>query len=154
MIDETDRHILSLLQEDARLSNAAVAEQVGLTTSTVFERIKKLEKKGVIKQYVAIVDPALIDQPITAFIRLVVGASDSDDYVAAKKRFVAHCLDEPQVLECHSVAGEDCYVLKVRVCTTQDLENLLERLRTSAPVTKSTSSIVMSTFKEETKLPL
>lgn len=152
MLDDVDRQIVLMLQEDARLSNAALAEAVGLTTSTVYERVKKLEKKGVIKKYVAIVEPEAINKPIAAFIRLVMGMTAEDDYVTSKRNFIANCLAEPDVLECHSVAGEDCYILKVRVTTPQALEQLLERLRSNALVAKSTSSIVLSTFKEDTKV--
>ena len=148
MIDEIDAKILELLQADGRLSNAAVAEQVGLTTSTVFERIKKLEKKGIIQRYVALVDPQKLGKPITAFVRLIIGTAPGEDYAASKQDFVAKCLAEPDILECHSVAGEECYLLKIRVATTNELEKLLERLRTYTLVAKSTSSIVMSTFKE------
>ncbi|MCP5100172.1 MAG: Lrp/AsnC family transcriptional regulator [Chloroflexi bacterium] len=152
MLNEIDSHILSLLQDDARLSNAAIAEQVGLTTSTVYERIKKLEKKGVIERYVAVVNKTAVNKPISAFIRLVVNANPGEDYVECKKSFVTQCVKHPDVLECHSVAGEDCYVLKVCVAHTGDLEQLLEQLRSFGGVVKSTTSIVMSTFKETTKI--
>jgi Lrp/AsnC family transcriptional regulator, leucine-responsive regulatory protein len=154
MIDETDAQILDLLQTDGRLTNAAIAEKVGLTTSTVYERVKKLEKKGIIQRYVAIVDPQKLGKPITAFIRLVIGTALGEDYAACKQDFVAKCLAEPDILECHSVAGEECYLLKVRVADTANLEKLLERLRSYTLVAKSTSSIVMSTFKEELKISM
>ena len=73
MIDATDRKILDLLQENARLSNAEMAEAVGLTVSSVHERVKKMEKKGIIKGYVAMVDPDKLGKPLLAFIRLTVG---------------------------------------------------------------------------------
>ena len=152
MIDEIDAKILDLLQADGRLSNAAIAEQVGLTTSTVFERIKKLEKKEIIQRYVAVVDPQKLGKPITAFIRLIIGTAPDKDYTACKQEFVAQCQAEPDILECHSVAGEECYLLKVRVANPSELEKLLERLRTYTLVAKSTSSIVMSTFKEEMRI--
>jgi Lrp/AsnC family leucine-responsive transcriptional regulator len=154
MLDEIDLQILDLLQGDARLSNAAIAEQVGLTTSTVFERVKKLEKKGVIQRYVAIVDGAAVGKTITAFVRIVIGTGPGDDYLSCKRQFTKHCQQEPDVLECHTVAGEDCYVLKVRAATPQDLESLLERIRSYAPTVRSTSSIVLSTVKEDTKITL
>ena len=154
MLDEIDYQILELVQSDARLSNAAIAEQVGLTTSTVFERVKKLEKKGVIQRYVAIVDGTAVGKTITAFVRLIIGTGPEDDYIACKRQFNESCLKEPDVLECHTVAGEDCYVLKVRAASPQDLENLLERIRSYAPIVRSTSSIVLSTIKEDTKLSL
>lgn len=152
MLDEIDYHILDLLQDNGRYSNAAIAEQVGLTTSSVFERIKKLENRGVIRRYVAIVDGTAVGKPITAFIRLAVGESEPGNYQACKKAFTERCLTEPDILECHSVAGEDCYILKVRATTTSDLETLLERLRTFAPILRSTTNIVLSTFKESSKV--
>ncbi len=152
MIDEIDAQILMLLQENGRLANAAIAEQVGLTTSTVFDRIKRLEKRGVIQRYVALVDAAALGKPITAFVRLVVGADGNESYLASKRQFAELCQTEPDVLECHTVAGEDCYVLKVRVANTGQLEALIERLRSQANVTRTTTNIVLSTFKEETKV--
>lgn len=146
MIDEIDRRIILRLQEDARLSNAALAEEVGLTVSTVHERVKKLERKGIIKGYVAVVDPAALGKPITAFIRLTVGAQA--DYVESKNKIEAVCLAEPDVLECHGLAGEDCYILKVRVAGPQALERLIERLRSQASISRSITSIALSTFKE------
>ncbi len=152
MIDEIDREILMLLQENGRLSNAAIAEQVGLTTSTVFDRIKKLEKKGIIQKYVAIVDPVALGKPITAFVRLVVSSVEQEDYIQSKRHLSDICLAEPEILECYTVAGEDCTILKVRVSSTKALEGLIERLRSHFIVTKTTTNIVLSTFKEDTKI--
>ena len=152
MIDEVDAKIVMLLQEDGRLSNAAIAEEVGLTTSTVFDRIKKLEKRGVIKKYVAVVDPETVGKSITAFIRLVVGVTGNAEYASCKQAFAEACVAEPAVLECHTIAGDDCYMLKVRVGSPQELEQLLEKLRSYAHVTKSTTNIVLSTFKEESTI--
>ena len=147
MIDEIDRQIVTLLQQDARLSNAALAEAVGLTSSTVHERVKKLEKKGVIKGYVAVVDAEALGKPITAFIRLSVGFTTAG-YMESKNSVMQVCLEEPDVLECHGVAGEDCYILKVRAASPQALEKLIEHIRCRAQVARSTTNIVLSTFKE------
>jgi Lrp/AsnC family leucine-responsive transcriptional regulator len=147
MNDDIDCQILTLLQENGRLSNAALAEQVGLTVSTVHERVKKLEKKGLIKGYVAVVDAEGVGKPITAFIRLLVGTT-SEGYVESKQSVMKACLAEPDVLECHGVAGEDCYILKVVAASPTDLEKLVERIRSKAPVSRSVTSIVLSTFKE------
>ena len=149
MIDDIDRRILMLLQEDARLSNAALAKEVGLTMSTVHERVKKLERKGIIKGYVALVDADALGKPITAFIRLSVGVS-TESYLESKNSVMNVCLAEPEVLECHGVAGEDCYVLKVRTASPKALEKLVERIRCQAAVSRSVTSIVLSTFKEST----
>jgi len=142
MLDATDMKILSLLEKDARLSNQALGEAVGLTSSSVFERVKKLEKKGVIRGYAALVDPAAVGRPITAFIRLMVGSARAPHGVADD------CRAETEILECHHVAGEDCYILKVRTDSPQGLERLVERLRMETDVQRSVTAIVFSTAKE------
>lgn len=151
MIDGIDRQIIESLQQDGRLSNAALAERVGLTTSTVYERVRKLERKGIIKGYVAVVDAEALGKPITAFIRLTVSGL-TESYVDSKSKVMEIALAEPDVLECHGVAGEDCYVLKVRVASPQELERLIERIRTQASISRSTTSIVLSTLKESLTL--
>ncbi|HSH04613.1 MAG TPA: Lrp/AsnC family transcriptional regulator [Anaerolineae bacterium] len=150
--DEIDRKIVELLQEDGRLSNAALAEAVGLTTSAVYERTKKLEKRGVIQKYVALADPELLGQEIAAFVRVTLAYPQGIDYLEAKAEFRAFCMAETAVLECHSVAGEDCFILKVRTGTTLQLEKLLERLRGETIVASTVSNIVLSTIKETTKV--
>lgn len=151
MLDDVDRRLLSLLQENARLSNAALAKAVGLTTSTVHERVKKLERRGAIERYVALVDADVLGKPVMAFIRLTLGAT-SADYVASKSSILAFCRAEPDVLECHCVAGDDCYVVKVRAAAPADLEGLIERMRSCTQVSRTTTQIVLSTLKETTKL--
>ncbi len=148
MLDETDLRILGLLERDARMSNAALAAAVGLTASSVFERVKKLEKRGVIKGYVAVVDPVAVGLPITAFIRAAIGASKEAGYADSKNSVDRVCLEEPGILECHHVAGEDCYILKVRVESPRELERLIERIRSDTAVQRSVTSIVLSTAKE------
>ncbi len=149
MIDDIDRQIVILLQHDARISNTALAEKIGSTSSTVHERIKKLERKGIIKQYVAIVDHEALGKQITAFIRLSVGAV-AGSYIDSKRTVMEIASAEPEILECHGVAGADCYVLKVRVENPQALETLIEKIRSQANIASSVTSIVLSTFKEDT----
>jgi Lrp/AsnC family leucine-responsive transcriptional regulator len=151
MIDEIDRQILSALQEDARLSNATMAQLVGLTTSTVHERVKKLEKKGLIRGYVALVEPEALGKPIMAFVRLTL-SSATVDYLESKSSISDICTTEPDILECHGTAGEDCYILKVRAASPKDLEQLIERIRCNVPVSRSITSIVLSTLKETSKV--
>lgn len=151
MIDNIDRQIVLSLQEDAHLSNAALAEKVGLTISTIHERVKKLEKKGVIKSYTALVDAEALGKPIMAFIRLTVGTTPGD-YLESKNRVVQVCQAEPDVMECHGVAGEDCYIIKVRAASPKDLERLIERIRCNAQISRSVTNIVLSTFKDTTTI--
>jgi Lrp/AsnC family transcriptional regulator, leucine-responsive regulatory protein len=145
MIDEIDRKIIALLQANARLSNAELSESVGLTISSVHERVKKLERKGIITGYVALVDPAKLAKPLLAFIRLSVDSHDT-----AKAGIASLCSEQPDILECHNVAGEDCYILKVRAEGPKQLERLLSDIRRHAAATKSVTNIVLSTHKEST----
>jgi Lrp/AsnC family leucine-responsive transcriptional regulator len=149
-LDDVDLKILAMLEKDARLSNAALAEAVGLTASSVHERVKKLEHRGVIRGYVALVDPAAVGRQITACIRLTVGSPRGVDYHDAIKGVAGVCKDHSEILECHHVAGEDCYILKVRTGTTQELEQLLDVIRSGNDVQRSVTAIVLSTAKETT----
>jgi Lrp/AsnC family transcriptional regulator, leucine-responsive regulatory protein len=147
-VDETDLRILAMLEKDARQSNAAIGAAVGLAASSVHERVKKLEARGVIKGYVAVIDPAAVGKPITAFIRLTVSPSREGDYHDAMQTVSGICRDHPDILECHHVAGEDCYVIKARTASPSGLEQLLERIRSDTEVQRSVTSIVLSTAKE------
>ena len=152
LIDDIDRRILNLLQNDARKTNTAIAREVGLSAPSVLERIRKLESKGIIKAYRAVVDAVALGRPITAFIRV-----SSDGAPGTYDEFLkglSAASREPEVLECHSVAGEDCFILKVKVASPTDLESLLGRLRTTARIGRTVSMIVLSTLKEETALPV
>ncbi len=150
MIDDVDQQIIQLLQDNARLSNSAIAKEVGLTISTVHDRVKKLEKKGIIKGYVAIIDANLIDKPLTSFIRLMLGPSAS--YSEAKKTIIELFKNEADILEAHGIAGEDCYLIKVKSANTKALENLIERIREKVQLVRSVTNIVLSTIKETSKI--
>jgi Lrp/AsnC family leucine-responsive transcriptional regulator len=147
MIDEIDRKLLDLLQVNARLSNAEMAEAVGLTVSSVHERVKKLERKGIIKGYVAVLDPEKLGKPLLAFLRLMVSSHER-----AQGAIRALCDSEPDILECHNVAGEDCFVLKVRAKGPKELEQLLVAIRGSAETSRSVTNIVLSSYKESSRI--
>jgi len=145
-IDEIDRKILLLLQQDARMTNAAVAAEVGLSAPSVFERIRKLEQRGVIKGYMARVDPAALGKGLTAFIRLTL--ADGEGYATG----VEAIADDPDVLECYHVAGEDCFLLKTIVRDPSELDALLKRIRARAPVQRSVTMIALSAVKESSPI--
>ena len=147
-LDETDRKIIGLLQHDALMTNAAIAARVGLTAPSVFERIRKLEQRGVIRGYSAIVDPNALGKVMTAFIRLT--AADDEKYAAG----VETLRDDPDVLECYHVAGEDCFILKTKVANPAELEALLGRIRGKFTIQRSVTMIALSTIKEDTPLSL
>jgi Lrp/AsnC family leucine-responsive transcriptional regulator len=147
MIDEIDRKLIDMLQGNARLSNAEMAEAVGLTVSSVHERVKKLERKGVIKGYVAVLDPDKLGKPLLAFLRLTVSSHES-----AQTSIRALCESEPDILECHNVAGEDCFIIKVRAEGPKQLERLLSSIRNSTDTGRSVTNIVLSTYKESSRI--
>lgn len=146
-MDEIDKRIIEILQQNARTSNADLARQVNLAPSAVLERVRKLEERGVIRGYVAQVNPRALGLAMTAFVfvRTDNMCSESAQALAAM----------PEVLEVHNVAGEDCYLLKVRVADGEALSDLLtERISKIEGVTSTRSIIVLRTTKEEITLPL
>lgn len=147
-LDDTDRRIIALLQNDARMTNAAIGAKVGLTAPSVFERIRKLEQRGVIRGYSAVVDPIALGKVMTAFIRLT--AADDEKYTTG----VEALRDDPDVLECYHVAGEDCFIVKTKVADPAELEALLTRIRSRITIQRSVTMIALSTIKEDTPLSL
>jgi Lrp/AsnC family transcriptional regulator, leucine-responsive regulatory protein len=142
-MDDIDRRILHVLQRDARTTHAALAQAVGLSAPAVFERVRKLEQQGIIQGYGARVNAAALGKPLTAFVRLTVAY---DERHAAG---VAWLRDDADVLECYSVAGEDCYVLKTRVDSPAGLERLNQRIRARLTVLRSVTMIALSAVKED-----
>lgn len=147
MINDIDKQILNIIQQDARISNAEIARQVGLAPSAVLERVKKLEERGVIKGFEARLDAAQLDFGLTAFV-----AVRTNDCCSETDRFLSAI---PEVLEVHDVAGEDSYLLKVRAKSPEDLARLLrERLRNVPNIASTKTTIVLQTIKETTALPI
>lgn len=141
-IDDIDVRILSLLQENGRMKRNRIAEEVGLSVPSVSERMRKLEERGVITGYHAVIDAKRIHIDITAFIRVMV---DGSEYY---QEFVKRALELDEVLEVHSITGEGSHILKVRTRNTTSLERLLSQVQAWPHVHGSSTSIVLSTFKE------
>ncbi|MDQ3088831.1 MAG: Lrp/AsnC family transcriptional regulator [Acidobacteriota bacterium] len=146
-MNEIDKKILNIIQKEARISNAEIARQVGLAPSAILERIKKLEERGVIRGYATEIDAAEVGFGLTAFV-----AVRTHECCGETDKFLAEI---PEVLEVHDVAGEDSYLLKVRVKNTEHLSRLLrERLKNVPNVATTKTTIVLQTIKETTALPL
>ncbi len=141
-IDEIDARILELLQEQGRMKRNRIAEEVGLSVPSISERMRKLEERGVITGYHAVVNPKRLHYDITVFVRVMVDGSDQ--YADFVERAMA--LDE--VLEVHSITGEGSHILKARTRNTSSLEKLLSLIQTWPGVRGTSTSIVLSTFKE------
>ena len=149
MIDDTDVQILDLLQEDARLSNAEIARRVGMVPSAIHERLRKLEERGVIRGFRPRIDPGAVGLGLLAFV--FVRAEEMPGEQGTGEALAAI----PEVLEVHHVAGEDCYLAKVRTSNTEALGLLLRESFGSVPTVRATrTTIVMGTLKEDTRLPL
>ena len=146
-IDEIDAKILELLQRDGRMKRSDVAEEVDLSISAVSERMRKLEERGVIQGYRAIVDAKRLHLDITAFIRVSI---DGSEYYST---FVERVTDMEQVLEVHSITGSGSHVMKVRTKNTTTLERFLSEIQAIPGVTQTTTSIVLSTFEESRVVP-
>lgn len=149
MIDNTDAKLLDIIQRDAHISNVALAERVGLTKTAVFERVRKMEATGVIQDYVARLNPKKIKRGLVAFI-----------FVRADEQFASLQTGKAltrisEVLEVHNVAGDDCYIVKVRVRDTDALGKLLRTKFSKIKSIRSTrTTIALDTLKESTYLPL
>lgn len=148
-MDEIDRSIVETLQGNARISNAEIARQLGMAPSAILERIRKLEQRGIIRGYEARLNPRALQLGLLAFI-----------YVKSEEKVgdvsVGHALKAlPEVIEVHHIAGEDCYLIKVRVESTEALGELIrQRFGAIAGVKSTRTTIVMNTLKETACLPV
>jgi Lrp/AsnC family leucine-responsive transcriptional regulator len=146
-LDAVDRKIVRQLALDGRASYQAIADEVGLSRPAVMERVKRLEEAGYITGYGARVDRIKAGFPVTAFVAV---RYTNSDYVGDEPR-MRELEQHPGVLECHHVAGEDCYILKVAAPDLERLQGLLRDLRGTAPHTQmnTRTTIVLSTLFEK-----
>ena len=140
--DQVDQKILSILRENGRASHAMIAKEVGLSAPAVGERVRKLESQGVISGYQAVLNPDALGLGICAFVSIAPqprnpGASLVDNLMTL-----------PEIEELHAVAGQYSYVAKVRVPTTQDLDEFLHRLWTLEGVERAQTTMVLRTSLE------
>jgi Lrp/AsnC family transcriptional regulator, leucine-responsive regulatory protein len=142
-LDPTSRHILRLLAQDGRASYQAIADEVGLSRPAVMERVKRLEEAGYIQGYHARLDRARVGYPITAFIAIRYPDSSHDE--PRIKELAAN----PSVLECHHVAGDDCYMLKVAAPSIESLESVLLQIKEPGRSISTRTTIVLSSVFEK-----
>jgi len=137
-VEQTDRAIVRLLAADGRMSYTDLAKATGLSTSAVHQRVRRLEERGVIRGYAAVIDAEAVGLPLTAFVSITPFDPSAPDDIPDRLAGVR------EIEACHSVAGAESYLLKVRVATPTALENLLSRIRATAGVATRTS-VVLST---------
>lgn len=139
--DDVDRSLLRLLARDGRMSFADLARETGLSTSAVHQRVRRLEQRGIITGYQALVDPRLVGLPLTALIDLTPLDPAAPDDVPDRLR------DFGEIESCWSVAGAASYVVKVRVGEPAELESLLARIRSAAGVATRTTIVLSTPFE-------
>ena len=148
-LDRQDLEILELVQADAKVTQAEIAEQVGLSVAAVSERLKKLEVRGVIRRYVALLDARRLGKDVSAFIWVLLEHPQYD------RPFQDAMSMRPEVLECHHVLGQFSYLLKVKVENTPALEELLSRhIKAARGVSQTMTAVVLSTSKEDTAIEI
>ena len=141
-MEKLDRRILELLARDGRMSYTDIGRETGLSTSAAQQRVRRLEQRGVIKGYRAVLDAAELGLMVTAFVAIKpVDPSQPDD---APDRLQG--IEE--VVSCYSVAGEPSYLLKVQVPTMAHLESVLSRIRTAAGVSTHTTTVLSVPFED------
>lgn len=147
VLDKIDLNILRLMQDNARISNADMARELGMAPSGILERVKKLEQRGVIQQYTTRINPVALQQKMLAYIFMK--ASDGpgcNDTATALAQI-------PEVQEVHHIAGDDCYLVKIRTYDSASLVNLMRSNFSKIPNLLSTrTTIVLETVKEQQQL--
>jgi Lrp/AsnC family leucine-responsive transcriptional regulator len=140
-VEEIDRRIVSLLSRNGRMSFTELARQAGLSVSAVHQRVRRLETEGVITGYVALCDPQVIGLPLTAFVSIKpfdpAAPDDAPDRLAHLAAIEA----------CHSVAGDESYILKIRVASPVALEEILQEIRAAASVSTHTTIVLSTPFE-------
>lgn len=150
-LDDTDRKILEILQEDGRITNNKLAKEIGLTTTPTLERVRRLEKSGLIKSYRAILDEKKLGKSMTVFASVSLTMHNHETV----QQFCEAIQDLHQILAAHHISGEGDFLLKIVVSSTAEYESFLLNHLTQLPgVQKIQTTVVLSTKKEETKLPI
>ena len=150
-LDRTDRKILDLLQRQGRIPMTELAQQIGLSTSPCSERVRRMEREGVITGYHARIDPRAIGKTLLVFVEIRLSSKSGDVFDKVRKEL----LHVPEVMECHLVSGGFDYLVKARLRAMSDYRHLLGDLLKKLPVTaESHSYVVMEEVKESLYLPI
>ncbi len=141
-LDDIDLKIIRLLEMDGRLSHAAIGKEIGLTGPSVYARVQRMEREGIIRGYTTLLDAAKMGRGLVAFVRVSTNAPVEGQDI---EEFISH---EPQIAEAYDVDGEDSYILKIQTDTPQSLRDLLSQIRRLPGVTRTVTSISLFTVKE------
>lgn len=148
-LDKTDRKILNLLQADGRITNAALAEKVNLSTSACLRRVQRLEESGIIEGYVMLIRQEAVGKPTSIFVEISLG-SQSEESLDAFEAAVKTC---PEIMECFLMAGNSDYLIRVVAADTQDYERIHRQHLSGFPgVTRIQSNFALRTVCKKTAL--
>lgn len=144
-LDRIDRKILDLLQRQGRMSMTELGEQIGLSTSPCAERVKRMERQGVITGYHARIDPKLVEKPLLVFVEITLTTKSGEVFDQVRNQIA----NMPEVLECHLVSGSFDYLVKARLSAMTQYRDLLSNILNQIPVpSQSHSYVVMEEVKE------
>lgn len=150
-LDRIDRNILRTLQENGRISYVELADKVGLSTTPCMERVKRLEREGIIQGYSARLDPQYLQAGLLVFVEISLNSKHADIFDEFRKAVIKL----PNVLECHLVSGNFDYLVKARISEIASYRELLGDILLKLPgVGESRSYIVMEELKETLNLPI
>lgn len=146
-VDEIDRRILERLQDDARLAFRKIAEELGVSESTIFVRVKKLQEQGIIKRFTAAISPEMVGKGLTAFILIKADPQKYPIVLEALKK-----IDD--IYEIYDVTGNYYAIAKIRTGTRQDLAKIIDKVGLIEGITSTETAIVLRNIKEETKIKI
>lgn len=150
-LDDTDRRILQLLQQDAFQTNKELAAKLSLSTTPIYERIKRLEREGYIRGYVALVDKNKVGRSLVAYCQVSL-KEHTQAFIREFEEEIGHL---PEVIECYNIAGPYDYLLKIMVRDMDDYRRfLVEKLAVLAHIDGPQSAFVMAEIKHSTALPV
>lgn len=148
-MDEIDFKVMSVLSKNGRITWSELAKQLGLSNPATAERVRRLEEQGVIKGYTALIDPFEVGCELTAFVGVTLERPEH------RSAFLSKIGELDEVQECHHVAGDDDYLLKIRCRNTRDLDRVISHeIKGLTGVVKTRTTIVMDTSKETPAVPL
>jgi len=150
-LDGTDSKILELLQTNSNITNAQLAQEIGLSPAPTLERVKKLENSEVIKSYHAVIDPAAVGMGVTTFVFVSLKGHNKDNI----ERFIKAIKEIEEVIECHHVTGQADFILKIVATDIPAYQNLmLEKVSNIEVVDNMQSTVILSTFKDSKVIPV
>ena len=147
-LNSTDRKILALVQADSSLSYAAIGAEVALSVSAVNERVRKLERGGAIRRYVAVLDPAIVGAEVLAFLEIAL------DQPADGKAVLNAALARPEVQEIHRISGEAQYLLKLRLTSLGELQATVDEILALAGARQTRLTLALGTVKQQPDVPI